>query len=173
MKRRVTLAAVGLAWGTLAALAAASATGLHVNTTLSMPAGIWQKQPYTGSLHDSDAVVVCLQPSDLVRRYIGPGSCPDGLEPLLKTVGAVAGDIVTLGPGGASVNGKTIPNTAPMSRDAAGRPLPAYPAGTYRVREGEVFLLSSHDPRSFDSRYFGPISTNIIVANATPILTAR
>lgn len=173
MTRRITLAAVGLAWGSLAALAAASAAGLHVNTTVSMPAGIWRQQPYRGGLVDGQAVVVCLPPSDLARRYIGPGTCPDGMEPLLKTVGAVAGDAVTLGSSGASVNGRHIPNTAPLHHDAAGRPLVAYPAGTYQVHDGEVFLLSSHDPRSFDSRYLGPIQTSLIMATAVPVLTTR
>jgi type IV secretory pathway protease TraF len=90
----------------------------------------------------------------------------DPLEPLLKTVGAVAGDTVVLDASGASV-----PNTAALSADAAGRALPAFPAGTYLVRRGQVFLFSSHDPWCFDSRYFGPVETSEVVATATPVLT--
>ena len=92
-----------------------------------------------------------------------PGPCPNGLEPLLKTVGAVAGDVVTL----------PLPGYAPLAADAAGRPLTAYPAGTYRVQPGQVFLFSKHDLRSFDSRYFGPVETRSIIAAGKPVWTPQ
>jgi type IV secretory pathway protease TraF len=43
------------------------------------------------------------------------------------------------------------------------------PAGTYRVESGQLWLLSGHDPRSFDSRYFGPISVSSVQAVARPV----
>jgi conjugative transfer signal peptidase TraF len=171
MTRRATLTAVGMAWGGLGLLTIASSIGLHVNHTVSMPIGVWRSHPYTRPLKAGDVVAVCLPQTDLIRRYIGPGSCANGLEPLLKTVGAVACDTVVLDASGASVNGLPVPNTAALSADAAGRTLPAFPSGAYVVRSGQVFLFSSHDPWCFDSRYFGPVETSEVVATATPVLT--
>jgi conjugative transfer signal peptidase TraF len=171
MTGRPTRTVVGLAWGSLALLAFASSAGLHVNRTVSMPIGVWRSHPTIGPLTAGDVVAVCLPPTELIRRYVGPGSCATGTEPLLKTIGAVEGDTVVLDAFGASVNGVPIPNTAALSADTAGRLLPAFPAGTYRVRRGQVFLFSSHDPRCFDSRYFGPVETSQVVAIATPVLT--
>ncbi len=163
MTRRMTLAVVGVAWGALAALGAAAASGLHLNSTSSMPQGMWLERPYTGAVRTGDAVVVCLPATEQTRRYIGPGTCPNGLEPLLKTVGAVPGDVVTL----------PLPGYAPLAADAAGRPLTAYPAGTYRVQPGQVFLFSEHDVRSYDSRYFGPVETRSIIAAGKPVWTLQ
>lgn len=171
MTRRATLTAVGMAWGSLGLLTIASSIGLHVNHTVSMPIGVWRSHPYTRPLKAGDVVAVCLPQTDLIRRYIGPGSCANGLEPLLKTVGAVAGDTVALDASGASVNGLPIPNTAALPVDAAGRALPAFPAGAYVVNPGQIFLFSSHDPRSFDSRYFGPVDISAVITTATPVLT--
>ena len=49
--------------------------------------------------------------------------------------------------------------TLPSSpRTAPGGALIADPQrGAYPVAPKEVWLLSGHDPRSFDSRYFGPV----------------
>jgi len=167
----MTLATVGMVWGSLGLLTFASLSGLRINATVSMPAGIWRSSQPAGLLRRGEAVAVCLPPSALVRRYVGPGSCANGLEPLVKTIGAIAGDTVALDASGARVNGLPIPHTAALAADEAGRALPAFPAGRYVVRPGQLFLFSSHDPRSFDSRYFGPVETSAVIATATPVLT--
>jgi type IV secretory pathway protease TraF len=43
------------------------------------------------------------------------------------------------------------------------------PAGFHSVRTGEVWLLSVHHPRSFDSRYFGAVPVTNIQGVARPI----
>ncbi len=169
----MTRAIVGLTWGVLGVLGVAAASGIHINTTSSMPQGLYLQRPYTGVVRPGDAVVVCLGATEQTRRYIGHGTCPNGLEPLLKTVGAVAGDVVTLLPSGVTVNGSAIPNTATMAADEAGRPLVPYPPGTYQVPPGWVFLFSSHDPRSYDSRYLGPIQTSAVIAMGKPVFTLQ
>jgi type IV secretory pathway protease TraF len=59
-----------------------------------------------------------------------------------------------------------------MASDELGRPLHAMPSGSYVVGDGEVWILSGHDPRSYDSRYFGPVPTANIRGRAVPLLVA-
>jgi type IV secretory pathway protease TraF len=85
----------------------------------------------------------------------------------------VAGDTVVAGPFGISVNGRRIPNSAPLGRDEGGRPLTAYPFGTYTVPVGQAWLVSSYNDHSYDSRYFGPIATGTIERKERPVWTFR
>ena len=46
-------------------------------------------------------------------------------------------------------------------------------AGAYQVKPGEVWLLSGHDPRSFDSRYFGSVPAVNVQGVARPVWVGR
>ena len=59
-----------------------------------------------------------------------------------------------------AVNGRLLPNTAPLVTDTAGRPLSHWPFGRYVVAPGTVWVASSYSSRSFDSRYFGPVEAS-------------
>jgi type IV secretory pathway protease TraF len=67
------------------------------------------------------------------------------------------------------VNGEPVADTAQLDEDSAGRPLRPIPTGTYNVPAGAVWLLSGHDPRSFDSRYFGAVPRANIQGIARPV----
>jgi type IV secretory pathway protease TraF len=41
------------------------------------------------------------------------------------------------------------------------------------VPPGQVWLLSGHDSRSFDSRYFGPVPVANVQGVARPVWVAR
>jgi conjugative transfer signal peptidase TraF len=150
----------------MATLAAGEATGLRFNVTASMPRGLWRAgagEP----IERGEIVTVC--PPDRAdireaaqRGYIPTGVCSGGYEPLLKPVAAVAGDLVTVTPQGITVDGQLVANTAPLAEDEAGRKLHPIPVGAYRVAPGEVWLLSGHDQRSFDSRYFGSVTSRAV-----------
>ncbi len=60
-------------------------------------------------------------------------------------------------PAGISVNGRLLKNSAPIERDSKGQQLRPFSAGEYRVGPNELWVVSTFSPRSFDSRYFGPI----------------
>lgn len=165
---RPAVVIVGLAWTSLALMAAAYCYGVRLNVTESMPSGLCLEEP-ARAIKAGDAAVVCLPATEQVTRYVHPGSCDNGLMPLLKTVAAVPGDVVTIAPNIVSVNGIGLPGSAALDVDGAGRPLTAYPAGVYEVRPGSVFLLSTYSSASFDSRYFGPVSSNTIVAVGRPL----
>jgi type IV secretory pathway protease TraF len=66
----------------------------------------------------------------------------------------------------ATVNGVPIPNTV-----ASGL-LPAWPDGEYKVKPGEVWIFSSYNRKSFDSRYFGPVDITLVHGEAFPLLVA-
>jgi conjugative transfer signal peptidase TraF len=158
-------------------LAAGGAVGLRVNATASMPRGLWRVR--AGEPVERGEIVVICPPNrtefrQAVRRgYIPIGRCPGGYEPLVKPVAALASDVVTVTPGGIVVDGAPVANTAPLAKDEAGRTLHPFPIGSYRVRRGELWVLSGHDPRSFDSRYFGAVPASNIIGAARPLWVLR
>jgi conjugative transfer signal peptidase TraF len=162
----------------LATLGTTYQAGLRFNTTPSMPIGLWEIVPGHAFPKRGDIVTVCL-PDDVTARlamrrgYIARGACPDGAEPLVKPIAAAAGDVVTVSATGISVNATPISNSAPLARDEAGRALHSMPAGSYRLAPGELWLLSGHDNRSFDSRYFGAVPVVNVLGVARPIWVLR
>lgn len=179
MKLRARLSrpvALGLAVLVLAnvALLAAYALGLRINTTASMPEGIYRLRPYrSGEIQRGTVVAICPDAAVLAiaapRHYFEPGPCPGNVEPLLKHVAAVGGDAVDVSDRAVSVNGRPLPNSARLARDCAGRPLPRIPAGRYAIAPSSVWLYAPV-ARSWDSRYFGPQPAADIVGIATPVL---
>lgn len=168
MKGIITAAAlVGAAW-------AAGAAGVRINTTSSMPLGLWRVAPIHGRPRIGDVVTFCPPENAAVRLgyrrgYIGAGKCPSGTEPLIKEVAAVPGDVVKISAAGIAVNGKAIPHTKALTHDPAGRPLRSYPPGSYRVALGNLWTVAPHNPLSFDSRYFGPVPAANIRGIAHPL----
>lgn len=153
---------------------AAYAAGLRINATSSMPIGIYRVEPLaSGMLRRGTVVAIC--PSSAIiavaapRGYFLAGPCPGNVEPLLKHVAAVSGDIVRVSDRGVAVNGRALPNSVRLSRDCAGRPLARIPAGRYQLGPGSVWLYAPV-PHSWDSRYFGPQPATAIVGAATPVL---
>jgi conjugative transfer signal peptidase TraF len=161
----------------MATLAVGEAAGLRINATASMPRGLWRVQARE-SIARGAIVTFC--PPDQAdireaahRGYISRGGCPGGYEPLVKPVAAIAGDLVAVTLKGIAVDGKPVAGTEALAEDEAGRPLHSIPIGAYRVESGEVWLLSGHDPRSFDSRYFGPVPAANVTGVAHPLWVLR
>ena len=172
-KRRVIFGITGAVAGAFAIVAGCHSAGLWINTTDSMPMGLW-RQTAIQPPRAGDVVLLCLPANPATelgraRGYIAPGPCPTGQEVLLKPIAAGAGDVVTVSPAAVTVNGHAIANSAQLPEDSRGRPLPAYPAGTYRVPAGEIWLVSPHNRRSFDSRYFGPVPASLVRSTVRPV----
>jgi conjugative transfer signal peptidase TraF len=149
--------------GLLAATAAIG--GVRINTSYSLPLGIYVRT------HNRDARLIEFCPVEPFasesseRGYRTRGTaCDDGAVPLLKPIVAVAGDQVVLSAEGMRVNGHLLPKTAPLFRDAAGRSLHPWPFGTYVVEQGVVWVASTYNRGSYDSRYMGPIRISQIRA---------
>jgi conjugative transfer signal peptidase TraF len=164
--------------GSACSVLLAALAGVRVVVSPSMPRGIYLARPVDGALARADTVAVCLpeQVAALARSrgYLGRGcSCPGRVQTLTKAILATEGDTVDVGPAGMSVSGRVLPNTAQRRADSAGRPLPAMAHGKHVVGRGEVWIGSTFDPRSFDSRYFGPLPRSAIVSRRHPLWTER
>ncbi len=146
-----------------------------VNVTPSMARGLWQQLDVP--LERGDVVIACPPAMHVLRLgadrgYVGGGDCPSLYEPLIKPIAAMPGDTVVVRPDRViEVNGTELQNSRSLSRDGAGRPLSGFPAGTYDVAPGQVWLISSYSPRSFDSRYLGPVPISSIRGTVKPLWT--
>lgn len=170
----ISLLVLAFGGGTLGLALAAEWAGLRFNDSPSMPTGLYAR---TSPESRSSLVVFCpagpFAHLSAERGYRSRGNCPDGAEPLAKPIAARPGDIVKLSATGMAVNGRLLPNTAPLVRDTAGRPLLHWPFGRYVVAPGTVWVASSYNSRSFDSRYFGPVEASEVREHVRPLLTTR
>jgi conjugative transfer signal peptidase TraF len=98
--------------------------GIRINISGSMPRGLYHVRALARTVRRGDSVAVCLplRAASLGRErgYLGPGTCPESVEPLLKIVIATEGDIVVKSPAGISVNGKLLPKSRQLRVDAVG-----------------------------------------------------
>lgn len=148
--------------------------GLRMNLSHSAPVGVWRVSAFHAvELARGELVEVCPPDAPIVRLmvdrgYLDRGNCAaTRVAPLLKAVGAVPGDTVTVRHGSAvTVNRQPVPNTEALPT------LPAWPDGVYTVQPGHVWLFSTYTPVSFDSRYFGPVAITSIRGRASPVLVA-
>ena len=171
--RSIAIRTLYLATGTfMAPFLIAGAVELRINLSPSLPLGLYR---VTADIH---APLIEFCPPEpygsfaALRGFRSAGNCPDGASPLMKPVIAIAGDLVDVSDAaGIAVNGSTLPNTAAKTKDSHGRPLSPFPSGRYRVQPGFVWVASSYNPWSFDSRYFGPVQAQIIRRHLKPFLT--
>jgi conjugative transfer signal peptidase TraF len=170
----ISLLVIAFGGGILGLALTAARAGLRFNDSPSMPTGLYVK---TSS--DSDASLVVFCPAEpfahlsVARGYRSRGNCPDGGDPLAKPIAARFGDIVELSATGMAVNSWLLPNTAPLAKDSGGRPLSHWPFGRYIVKQGTIWVASSYSPRSFDSRYFGPVKASQVRESVRALLTIR
>lgn len=154
---------------------AATAAGLRVNLTGSIPPGIYRA---VGATIARGAIVLVCLPVQVARPareagYLPAGSCPDGSAPIGKPVVAVVGDIVDVGDLGVTVNGILLANSRPLAHDSRGESLNVLRVEHQVVRSSEIWLVSSHSPRSFDSRYFGPVPRSAVRSRLRPVLVEK
>ncbi|MCV0280467.1 S26 family signal peptidase [Pseudomonas aeruginosa] len=158
----LALLAVGLfalGWATIAT----SPPRLVYNASDSVPVG-WYRISPANSLAPGDLVLVRLPPevrSLAARRGYLPANVP-----LLKTVAAMAPQQVCVQGRQVRIDGVLVAKR--LRWDRQGRALPSWQA-CRRLVGNELFLLSSSNPASFDSRYFGPISVDAVIGRARPL----
>ena len=158
------LAATTLA--TLWLLAWASGLRFVYNATESEPRGWYLARPATGPLTRGQLILFPVPASvaGLVaeRRWLPPG------VPLLKRVGALAGDTVCVD-AVLRVRGAVVGPV--LAADAFGRPLPVARPGCFTIAPGYLFPVGAAAAGSFDGRYFGAIPIRAVQATAVPLWT--
>ncbi len=149
-------------------------TGMIYNTTNSYPPGFYQVNknvfPSVG-----DMALFCPPHNDITklaieREYLKPGFCASGTIPMIKRIAAGEGDYVRVTDEGIAINDDgLIPNTAAFKSDSLDGSLPIYTGG--EIQKNMLLMLSEHNPKSWDSRYFGPVSEALIIGKVKPIYT--
>ena len=138
---------------------------LVYNASASVPIGFYTVRD-AGELAAGDLVIARppLRAERLLvdRQYLGIG------VPLVKQIGAIPGSTVCRDADRITID--ATPAAVARDADGLGRPLPRW-NGCRKLGPGEVFLLNSEVPGSFDGRYFGPSSARDIVGKATPLWT--
>lgn len=138
---------------------------LLYNPSLSAPRGWYLLGPepptrigqYALARLPADAAQLAAQ-----RHYLPLGT------PLLKSVAALGGDYVCADGAQVRINRRVV--AQPLTQDSQHGQLVAW-RDCLVLRAGQYFLLSSTNPASFDSRYFGPVSRELVVGRAVPLWT--
>lgn len=148
--------------------------GYRIIITPSIPMGIWRLSPAKFPLKRGQVVWLCPPDTSFFRMlkergYYFSGGCPGNYIHMMKPVAAIAGDTVTLDEQSVLVNGKRLKNSQILKQDPEGRAFYGIHPGVYRVQPGTVWLLSTYNSQSIDSRYFGPISEKFIETTAKPV----
>ena len=172
--RRITVATAVSGAALLAGAALLYGAGIRVNTTPSIPQGVYR---ISDAPIERGAYVIFCPPNAAVfdearkRGYIGAGFCPGGVGQMMKKVLAAKGDRITVRDDGVRINGDIVPLSVPLNADGAGRPLPRYHPTGEPLPPAEFLLMSDVTDKSFDSRYFGPIHATQIRGVLRPLFT--
>lgn len=150
-------------------------SSVRVNKTPSLPRGVYVQTPAgRAPLAAGDDVFACMPEGPAARLAVARGyvaastrDCASGGVPLLKHVLAARGDTVVVARTGVSVGGKRVA-PPPRHRDSHGRPLaPLY--GAWPLGPGDLWL-GSDIANGYDSRYLGPVSTDLVAGRAHLVL---
>lgn len=164
--RRLVVVLIGLG---IAALAWPSVhtpfARIVYNPSDSVPLG-WYRIGPPDSLHVGSVVLAQL-PTDAAALAARRGYLPEHI-PLLKRIGAMSPQQVCIENYIVRIDGVAV--TGVRATDGRDRPLLAWQQ-CRRLRDGELFLLSTTNPASFDSRYFGPVAVSAVVGSAQPLWT--
>ncbi|NQY74400.1 MAG: conjugative transfer signal peptidase TraF [Candidatus Margulisbacteria bacterium] len=135
--------------------------GYRVNLSHSYPIGIWKiTSRFDPKTDKGKIVLICISNKEVSnmaqeRGYIRAGVYGHKPQPILKRVMGLSGDNITVSKEGVSINDFLIPNSKLLSIDSGGRNLER--ANSTMLEKGHVWVMSEYHPRSFDSRYFGPL----------------
>jgi type IV secretory pathway protease TraF len=147
-----------LVLGGLVLAAVLSTRWVRLNCSPSAPLGFYRLTAVPTPLERGTLVVLPVPPE--------VGAWHSRWVPLLKPVAAIAGDFVCVWEEGLWIEGQWY---GPVLREADGKVLPRMD-GCVHVAPREV-VLASPARHSLDARYFGPVATTALTAQAVPLLT--
>ena len=132
------------------------------NASASAPIGLYRVLP--GAAIRGDLVLV--HTPDSIRQLAHERRYLPANVPLIKRISGVKRDSICAAGDMIFINGRLVADR--LMSDRLGRPLPRW-SGCHRLDTGEVFLLMADVSDSFDSRYFGPITTTAIIGRLIPV----
>jgi len=135
------------------------------NPSDSVPRG-WYRIGSADSLHVGSIVLAKL-PANAAALAAQRGYLPEHI-PLLKRIGAMSPQQVCIDDRIVRIDGLAVAHA--RATDGRGHPLSVWQQ-CRRLRNGELFLLSTTNPASFDSRYFGPVAVPAVIGSAQPLWT--
>ncbi len=170
LRHPIVIAGLCLALG----LVLAHQSGLRLNTTRSIPLGLYRMSP--DPIVKGAYVLFCppeRSEFDLAkeRGYIGVGFCPGGYGNMMKKVLATHNDVVSVTDDGVTINGTLMPASQPFEADSMGQPLPRFRVTDYVLASSDLLLMSDTNSHSFDARYFGPVDRDHIQSRIHPVWT--
>ncbi|THK33900.1 conjugative transfer signal peptidase TraF [Ensifer sp. MPMI2T] len=173
MTKRGIISLLGVSGIVLSGMTLAGFIGCYrLNLTPSEPLGLWRIVQAERPLQTGDLVFICPPATEqsreaLGRGYLRRGLCAGGFAPLIKTVAALPGQHVDIGPD-VVIDGRFLAHSKLRRFDGEGRAIAAFSGGV--VPPGHLFLHSSF-ASSYDSRYFGPIPDSGLLGFARPVFT--
>ncbi|RYZ80931.1 MAG: conjugative transfer signal peptidase TraF [Proteobacteria bacterium] len=149
------------------------AGNLIVNLTPSMPLGIWSVEYLASDAVIPNGSVILFCPPDnkvfqeaRAKGILHSGRCKGSYTPLLKEVLGVAGDVVEYRDG-YFINGHEVNNSKILPINLS--ELSSLHPKEMILRPGEIWVMSTYSPLSFDSRYFGVVDRSSVLGIARPI----
>lgn len=138
-----------------------------INPTVSEPMGFYRVVNHAAPEYRRGMVVVFPVPTPFQSLVYGRGWLKAGV-PLMKNIGALAGDQVCVREDHFEVNGQNLGPVATVDR--TGAPLPRL-RGCFQIADGYFFPMSRYHERSFDGRYIGAQPLSAITGEASPLWT--
>lgn len=142
---------------------------LALNTTASIPRGLYLAKDYKGERlqRGREACFEYRTPAwASARDYFSEG------RRLCKYIAGLPGDRMESRDGTLTVypaDGSSVVTARYAQADSAGRPLPQEVLRDGQVPTGKVLMLAPAKPNSLDSRYLGPVDTQALTHTLTPI----
>ncbi|RYZ77387.1 MAG: conjugative transfer signal peptidase TraF, partial [Proteobacteria bacterium] len=150
---------------------------IFVNLTRSMPLGVWIRSSKEVAHADrGDRVIVCPPNNSISQRakkelIFLSGSCPGDYAPLLKEIIGLPGDTIREGYIIVYADGE-VDSRFPLNKESISHFL-VKPSHAFYLGLKEYWMIGSSLPsRSFDSRYFGPIRSENLIAVVEPFFTS-
>jgi len=131
------------------------------NPSQSVPSGFYLRSSEPPRRGDFVTVAAV----EVAPEYAALRGYADRNDRFLKRVAATDGQSVCAEDGMISIDGAHV--AARVERDAEGRTLPTW-HGCRKLGAGELFLLGDTED-SFDGRYWGPVTTDLIEGVWAPI----
>lgn len=146
---------------------------LWINTSSSLPYGLYYSKNIDNNFKKGDLVLSCL-PSKYAnlartRNYVNMGICNFNTAPVGKHIVAIEGDHVKISNEGVYINGNYIQNSLPRILDNKGQNLNAF-LFDGKLKEDEILLMNNKE-ESFDSRYFGIVNKDRLIRYIIPLFT--